>query len=243
MNSKNISSLAEMLVGIGFDSSIGQRLVQHICFKPSSFILTERLSRGNDLLTCTIFLERKADNYMCHYYDVSLFRETALPDLTIQSVSVRELDKRMAGIAWDVSGQDEFNFVNEDTWQREFDIETIVTDLSRLAVAEEGRHLADYLKVKYWSGVSLPAPGENLNALRAKFEVSQRFYFFDGKGISVDEAYRFLLNRWLEKKMNAKKKRSGDGDRDADETSEANSGAGDKPLLQKKRKRRTQKIK
>lgn len=47
------------------------------------------------------------------------------------------------------------------------------------------------------------------------FEVTMNFrksdtsdmYFFEGQeGISVDEAYRFLKNRWLEKQMQAKRK-------------------------------------
>ena len=33
------------------------------------------------------------------------------------------------------------------------------------------------------------------------------YYFFEGKGISLEEAYRFLLNRWLEKKLLAQKKK------------------------------------
>jgi len=39
--------------------------------------------------------------------------------------------------------------------------------------------------------------------------LSQRFYFFEAQtGISVDEAYRFLQNRWLEKQMQAKRKQT-----------------------------------
>ena len=39
--------------------------------------------------------------------------------------------------------------------------------------------------------------------------LSQRFYFFEAQtGISVDEAYRFLQNRRLEKQMQAKRKQT-----------------------------------
>ena len=49
----------------------------------------------------------------------------------------------------------------------------------------------------------------NISPLKNKSEVCQRFYFFEGQtGISVDEAYRFLQNRWLEKQMQAKRKES-----------------------------------
>ena len=65
-------------------------------------------------------------------------------------------------------------------------------------------------------------------------EVSQRFYFFkDQPGISVDEAYRFLQNRWLEKQMQAKRKETAayNGEKLLEEE-HTSSGSG---LLQKKR--------
>ena len=44
----------------------------------------------------------------------------------------------------------------------------------------------------------IPQEKGNINPLKNKSEVSQRFYFFEGQtGISIDEAYRFLQNRWL----------------------------------------------
>jgi hypothetical protein len=47
----------------------------------------------------------------------------------------------------------------------------------------------------------------NISPLKNKSEVSQQFYIFEGQtGISVDEAYRFLQNRWLEKQMQVKQK-------------------------------------
>ena len=65
-------------------------------------------------------------------------------------------------------------------------------------------------------------------------EVSQRFYFFEGQiGISVDEAYRFLQNRWLEKQMQTKKKVS-DANKGEELTDEEHTSSGN-GLLQKKR--------
>ena len=63
------------------------------------------------------------------------------------------------------------------------------------------------LKLKYWSGISYQELFGNISPLKNKSEVSQRFYFFEAQtGISVDEAYRFLQNRLLEKLMQAKRK-------------------------------------
>ena len=64
--------------------------------------------------------------------------------------------------------------------------------------------------------------------------MSQRFYFFEAQtGISVDEAYRFLQNRWLEKQMQAKRKEPVvNNEEDLTEVEHTSSGNG---LLQKKR--------
>ena len=69
--------------------------------------------------------------------------------------------------------------------------------------------------------------------------MSQRFYFFDGQiGISIDEAYRFLQNRWLEKQMQAKKKQSDESTgRETEHDTNGSSGSG---LLRKKRITRSQ---
>ncbi|MBN8878078.1 MAG: hypothetical protein J0I32_11065 [Sphingobacteriales bacterium] len=240
MNIQNIISLTEMLAATGFDGSIGQRLLQHICFKPSDFYLTEKLVKGKDVLTCSIHFERKDDFYTCHYYDAAFLKAIELPELTIQGINIRELDKRMNEIDWSMKEvtATSFNLQDASGWQREKQIEQIVTDLSRLSAFEDGRYYADSLKVKHW--LDVPVIYANLTATRSKFEVSQRFYFFDGQGIAVDEAYRFLLNRWLEKKLHGKKKQAADPDAAA--TDETANGGTDKSLLQKKRKRRTNKI-
>jgi hypothetical protein len=235
MKIHNIAALTDMLIATGFDEAIGKKLLQQICFKPADFALTERLVKGKDVLTCSLFFERKGEEYSCTYYDASFFKAIEVPELTINGIHLRDLDKAMAAIDWlNISAPVKFDLKNEASWLREQQIEKIVTDLFRVSATDEGRHHADSLKVRYWQDVSF-AP-VNLPAIRSKFEVSQRFYFFDGQGISIDEAYRFLLNRWLEKKLYARKKQAGDADDDTGST------ASDKSLLQKKRKKRTTKL-
>jgi hypothetical protein len=65
------------------------------------------------------------------------------------------------------------------------------------------------------------------------FSISQRFYFTENSvGISVDEAYRFLQNKWLEKQLQLKKKQTDTtSENDTDETS-GTTGSG---LLKKRR--------
>ena len=79
--------------------------------------------------------------------------------------------------------------------------------LSELEKIEDGKAIALDLKLKYWADISYHGFAGIINPLKNKLEVSQRFYFFEGQaGISVDEAYRFLQNRWLEKQMQVKRK-------------------------------------
>jgi len=195
MNIQNIASLTQKLTTLGFDESIGYRLLQHICFKPADFILTERIVKGKDALTFSIFFERKSDEYNFSYYDAAFLKEMEMPDLVINSINIRELDERMVEIAWvtDNKAIGAFSLESELTWEREKRIEKIVTDLSRLSVTDEGKN-------------------------------------------SIEEAHRFLLNRWLEKKLLAKKKK--DGIEMPDDTV-----GSDKSLLQKKRRTKVNKLK
>ena len=79
------------------------------------------------------------------------------------------------------------------------------------AIAKEG--MAEYIKYlfktvrKFWLDTPFASFISNINVLRNQYEVSQRFYFFDGEEqITIDEVYRFLSHRWREKQLNVKKK-------------------------------------
>lgn len=261
-----------MLVATGFSENLGHRLLQYVCFKPADFVLTEQVARGPDLLTCQLYFERKGDEYICSYYDACFLKEVKVPDLSIQGINLKELDRRMGETDWQMNAGGSFDqdlggpnwqagtgkikqvvdrtdweagaackLQDEASWHRENQIEGIVTDLLRLAATDEGKPFADALKLKHWATVPLHPMMGNLNAIRSRFEVSQRFYFFDGKGISVEEAYRFLLNRWLEKKFQADRKKALPGNDVVRDTDGEASGS-DKGLLKKKRVK-AQKIK
>lgn len=231
MRIQNIDNLSSMLLATGFAESVGKRVLQKVCFKPVDFVLTERLVKGRDLLTCTIYFEGKGEEYICVYYDAALFKAIEVPELTINGIHLRELDKSMATIDWIFPAVPEkFDLKDEASWQQELLIEKVVTELFRLSATDDGRYYADSLKARYWR--DNPFVPVNMPVLCSKFEVSQRFYFFDGQGISTDEAFRFLLNRWLEKKLYARKKSTGD----TANAEDAGSVKNDKSLLQKKRK-------
>ena len=208
MNIQNIVFLTGKLKHIGFHESIGKRLLQHICFRPSNFSLFERIIRDQNLLICSLFFERKGEEYVWSYYHVSLLVKMEFPDRVLHSVNVKELDFRMSQVSWEVSElcNGEFSLEDESTWQREKDIETIVSKLSQLALSEEGKYFTECLKLKHWSGCTANSLTGNLNVLRSRLEISQRFYFVEGQEIALEEAYRFLLNRWMEKQQSLKKR-------------------------------------
>ncbi len=235
MNTKNIASLVGMLSRAGFDQSIGHRLLQQVCFKPVSFTLTEKIRKGKDCLTCHLSFQRKTDEYVCEFYDASFIKEIHLPDRTINGIRLPDLDRAMGEISWQVPPSEvAFRLDDEKTWERERNIEVVVNDLSRLSASVDGKNFADCLKVKYWSEVGLESIVGNLNAVRSRLEVSQRFYFMDGEGIAVDQAYLFLQNRWMEKRLLALKRQD-----DPKKGADSHSGEGEnKKLLQKKRRKR-----
>ena len=242
MNVQNIISLTARLKQIGFHGSIGKRLLQHACFRPSEFSLSERMIKDENLLICSLFFERKGEEYVCGHYDVSLLVKMDFPDRIMHAVNVKNLDFRMSQIDWQVNeqGNKEFSLEDQSTWQREKDIETIVAELSKLALSEEGKHFTECLKVKYWSGCTVSSLTGNLNGLRSKFEVTQRFYLIEGQEISIEEAYRFLLNRWMEKQQSLKRKL--DANTKQEEGFTDSSSSVGKGLLSKKRKSKTTKI-
>ena len=128
------------------------------------------------------------------------------------------------------------------SWEKEQKVESVIESLSELEKSENGKTVAVELKLKYWAGISYQELFGNISPLKNKSEVSQRFYFLDGQtGISVDEAYRFLQNRWLEKQMQAKRKETANAEiSETEKDSHASSGSG---LLKKKRLGRSRAVK
>ncbi len=145
-------------------------------------------------------------------------------------------------IAFELDVKKQWSVEDKSTWENEFKIESIVEDLDALGVSEEGKTIAVSLKHKYWNGVPYQELFGTIGPLKNKSEVSLRFYFLEGQsGISVDEAYRFLKNRWLEKQMQIKRKQTdGSLTEESENDSPAISGNG---LLRKKRSGRTKRVK
>ena len=249
MNIQNISTLSNSLQALGFVDTINQELVKNISFKLPNFIVNQRIAKGNDVINCHLAFEVNGDgdSYSCLYYDAVLRKEIEMPDVKINEIEIKQLDKRMAEIKWrnifSYNEHKKWEIEDKATWSEEEKIENIVTDLHDLESLEEGKEIVNRLKVKHWCDTPIEKIVSNLSSLRSKFEISQRFYFFDGQsGISVEEAHRFLHNRWMEKQLQARKKQMDIPNVDEQSNSSGKAGS-NKNLLQKKQSNKNRKEK
>ncbi len=247
MNIENISALMGQLQSLGFENA-GYSLLKRISFKPEHFILSQKIEKGRDKLGFQLFFEKdvKQDIYVLLYYDAILQKETPLIDAAINGINTTNLEKSMIEIDWknafDFVTKKQLNLEDKTSWEKELKVESVIEGLSELEKSEDGKVVSVGLKLKYWAGISYQELFGNISPLKNKSEVSQRFYFFEGQtGISVDEAYRFLQNRWLEKQMQAKRKQKDSTEIiESEKDSHASSGSG---LLKKKRLGRSMTVK
>ena len=137
-------------------------------------------------------------------------------------------------IAFDFETKRNWNAEDKASWEKEQKIESVIEELKTIETSEEGKSISTGLKMKFWAGIPYQELVGSISPLKNKSEVIQRFYLFDGQaGISVDEAYRFLQNRWLEKQMQAKRKQS-DTANEREESDSVQASSFNSSLLKKK---------
>lgn len=239
MNMENISALAEQLQALGFEDA-GHSLLKRICLKPEKFILSQKLDKSNEQICLQLVFEKKhkQDVYTLMYYDTILQKEISFGNSTINGINISVLEKQMTVIDWkkafDFTENKRLNITDKASWENDQKIETIITNLAEIEITEEGKSVAAALKLKYWTGSAYFEIFDNISQTKSKAEISQRFYCSEGQpGISVDEAYRFLQNRKLEKQMQVKRKQA--DNQSEEEPGEGNSSSSGSGLLKKKR--------
>jgi hypothetical protein len=233
MNIDNVAALAVQLQQLGF-GDIGNTLLKWICFKPSSFSIVKLMDKGNDKLQVELFFEKKKDEYHLKCYDIAIPQKSSLQLQEVNGVNIASLDNQMVAINW----KQAFELNEQKPWNSNPDftdektIETVISDLTKLESSLEGKDVAASLKAKHWNGTNCHEVYGIIPVPKMKAEISQRFFVFDGQpGISIDEAYRFLQNRRMEKQMKSKQVDSSNNDDNAsDEPTHSGSS-----LLKKKR--------
>lgn len=233
LNEKNIQGILEQLLALGVGPEVEYQLRANICLQPDHFQLGSRQVKEEDIITSIFYFEREDNQYRCRYYELCLRKKIFIPDEILNGIDVNDMQERMKVIDWNT-----FFIIGRTkpqegrTWEKEEVIEGIVTDLKKLSSTPEGYYVAERLKIKFWIDTPLVSFIPNINFVRNQYEITQKFYFFDGEAqISLDEAYRFLCHRWREKQLNAKKKQT---NTQASENNAADGGAKDKLLLKKK---------
>ncbi len=238
MNIQNVVALANQLQALGFQDT-GSLLLKRICFNLDNFYLQQKLNKDKEIMQFSLYFERlqKTDTYRLQYYDVLLQKENSISALPVDGISPVELEKLMGAIDWrkafSVDENKQWNPDNKLTWETELKISGIVESLSVLEKSEQGKAIASTLKQKFWTGTLHQEIVGSITVIKNKADVSQRFYISeDGGGITTDEAYRFLQNKYMEKQLQLKRKQDDNGAESTDEETNATSSSG---LLKKKR--------
>jgi len=239
MNIENVAALAAQLESLGFGDA-GCLLLKRISFKPENFILSQKMEKAKDKLSFQLFFEKEVSKgtYILLYYDAILQKDMPLINAPINGINATSLEKSMIEIDWksafDFVTKKQLNLEDKTSWEKEQKVESVIESLSDLEKSEDGKAVSVGLKLKYWAGIPYQEVFGNISSIKNKSEVSQRFYVFeDQSGISIDEAYRFLLNRCLEKQMQEKRKQTSNTEiSETEKDNRASSGSG---LLKKKR--------
>ncbi|HLP36991.1 hypothetical protein [Lacibacter sp.] len=226
MNIENIRALAEQLREIGFEQ-MEVLILRHTCFKISFFQLLRSVEKGSDQLCFWFNFEKdkNSDQYSLLYYDVSLQKRDIVDTGVVDRNDSFSIDDEMASIDWKTFLQEaeKGTIPLKQTWEIERKVEQITEKLVAMSANENGRSITERLLLKYWVGT---LPVEIVNSIvtvKVRPDITQRFYPSGDSLITIDEAYRYLQNRWIERQFQQKQKNSKISDSTINST-EKNSG-------------------
>lgn len=230
---ENVSLLTARFQSLGFGNEVEAAIRSALCFPAERFEISNAVKREGDECIVTVHIAREnvQSDFDCIFYDVVMRKEIAIADESMK------LDLRMALVDWQNAYQAKSIRVSKKLPAVEtiIEIKSILDELLKIDAAA-----ADQLRFKHWIDTPLETLMPNLSALRYLHEISQRFYFFEEEQpITIDEAYRFLKCRWIEKQLQFRKKETVKAVTE-DETSDAKPArGGGKLLVKNKRSRKT----
>ena len=211
MELQNIKVLTTLIEALGFSASMGKKIVYYCCLHQKEFSINERKSFGDDVMNYQIFFKENnaTGKLVCTHYDAFLRKNISMKSLRVDNVDLHKLDERMKSVNWDELSQfrelTPFDLSDKESWKHFGSLEEIILDLEKLASTDEGRIVGDNLKYKYWIDSPLENLIPNLYLLKSKIEYTQRFYIIGENGITADEAFRFLNNKWMQRQVQSKK--------------------------------------
>src|SRR5689334_18402932 len=99
MDLNEVQRLVENLARLGFEG-VGRELLWKATLRLPQFFISVKQSRARDTLRFELFFQRKDDFYHCPYYDALLRRNTQIPDLDVNGISLDNLNRSMEVIDW-----------------------------------------------------------------------------------------------------------------------------------------------
>lgn len=199
---ERLEPLIKNLASLGFGEHAIQLLRLYHCLQLCHFTIRTGITKGGDRLNLHLYFEQNENSFALLYYDAILRKEINLPQQVVSQGEVMQLVRNMEAINW----KDLFAEDNILSSQQEETVYAIMGSLKTLDADPGTKELASATRVRYWADTALQEIF-SLSALKTRFEIAQRFYFFeDQPSIGVEEAYLFLNNRWMEKQLHAKSK-------------------------------------
>lgn len=197
MNKEQVSLLAGQLHRIGF-KEMETALLKRICFRLPAFLIQRSVIRTDDLFVFDLYFKKAehADQYELHYYDVQL-QKMQVTETDRLPVDLRALDEQMSKMQWKKFSNEE----DDCNWEEAIMAERICEQLATLASSPDGKMAAAQLQLKYWLGKLSGEFYPSITLTKQKAPISQRFYFSGEQTISIDEACRFLQNKWVERQI------------------------------------------
>lgn len=209
MSEANIRLLAGQMESLGITKAVESALSAAISFKPERFELRDIEKESHfTIIVAVQFAAFGEEDYTVPYYDVTLRKAVVFSTDLIGGIDVAALDQQMQAIEW--TAQINRKFLRTDMSLPLLEKSHAILDIMqklRQIEKSNGIAIANLLRFKHWVDTPLESLIPGLPMVKAQYEVTQRFYFFEGEQpISKNEAVRFLNIQLMGKQMLAKKK-------------------------------------
>ncbi len=174
---KNLDQLKNDLTRLGFSERLFSALEFYLKSSPQHFQLFERERSQKEKMCYELAFEKSLDTneYRLADYKASLRIYPDIPDITIQGINAKELDKTMQTVDWSIDHHTE-NLFYENTKTQEGcelldKIDGILKDINRLYEDEGmGKDAAERLMYKHWFGEPWEPNSFSLGHVRQQYE-------------------------------------------------------------------------
>jgi hypothetical protein len=195
MNTNELQYLTNQIRALGFPNRIAEEASQHAGANYPTFYVSYYTEIGEDQLMYDLCFSKKQQRYQLTEYELTL-RNIPIPDLNIQGISTKELDKKL-GVAddWYSKFLDPAFLIKlpkqEHAGAVRFISETN-TDVYRLAEFKEGEEAARLLMFKYFPRGEYEKFFSGYAALQQLYERNQTFRMTGDVTLTAVDAYRCL---------------------------------------------------